>query len=421
MTLEFDEFMNYCSGSSDLEPRALRSLARPYNLAWGDEFVEFYTGTLELLGSVFRTSNEVLPITATIRGAWDAAICSVVEPGDKVLIPTNGGYWHNFAIELVKTYGGVPVVAMGEARRPITPETVEQALAGEADIKAAMLIHVETDGGIVNPHLSEIGTVLRERSDALYIVDAATSLAADDVNVDEWGADICFSGSHKGLASPAGLAFLAISERAWDVIRARKRPTQSWYTSLLTWKEVDILNCAPGKISFSFPVPLLRAVRSRLDYIVEKGLDNVIAEHEIAARAFRNGVLAMGLEIVADCVTSKESDPSRPVCRAGCRSFCANAMSFVRFPPNVRPVDFEQIMARRYGLVTISMPYNQDGFIVGTINPYQVHPRNILACLSAIGLSMKKLGVQVDLSGLEVADSVLSERADVGTVVTALD
>jgi aspartate aminotransferase-like enzyme len=421
VSLEFDEYMNYCSGSSDLEARTLRALTKPYNLAWGDDFVEFYAGTLELLGRVFRTTNEVLPIAATIRGAWDAAICSVVEPGDKVLIPSNGGYWHNFAIDIVETYGGIPIVPEGEPYRPVTHELVEQALARAPDVKAAMLIHVETDGGIVNPHLEEIGTVLRERSDALYIVDAATSLAADDVNVDAWGADICFSGSHKGLASPAGLAFLAISERAWDVIRTRATPIQSWYTSLLTWKEVDILNCAPGKISFSFPVPLFRAVRSRLDYIVEKGLENVIAEHEIAARALRSGVLAMGLELVADCVASGEAASNGAVCRNGCRSFCANSMSFVRFPPNVQPADFERLMARRYGLVTISMPYNQDGFIVGTINAYQVHPRNLLACLGAIGLSMKQLGVPVDLSGLEVADSVLSERADVGTVVTAFD
>jgi aspartate aminotransferase-like enzyme len=373
-------------------------MARPYNLAWGDEFATFYGETLELLKRLFGTENDVVAIVGTIRAAWDAALCSLIQPGDEVLIPTNGGYWHDFAVDIVRTYDGVPVLVEGEPRRPIAPRLVAEALDRHPDIKLVMTVHVDTDGGIVNRSLEEIGSVIREKSSALYVVDAATSLAADPVDVDAWGADICFSGSHKGLSSPAGLAFLTVSPSAWRRIEEREVPIRAWYTSLLTWREVDQLNPVPGKIPFSFPVSILRAVRRRLDYIFAQGLDDAIAQHEIAARAIRDCVLAMGLELYADSACS------------------ANSMTYVMFPDGVEPAPFEAAMAQRYGMVTISQPYNQDGFIVGTINEYQVHPRNLLSCLTAVGLVMKRLGADVDLvAGLDAAARVLSERKNLGS------
>jgi aspartate aminotransferase-like enzyme len=365
---DYDDYMNYCSGSSDFDLGTIRAMAKPYNLTWGNEFATFY------------------------------ALCSLIEPGDKVLVPTNGGYWHDFAVDIVRTYDGVPVLVEGEQRRPIAPEVVAGALDEHDDIKLVMMIHVDTDGGIVNPWLEAIGGIVREKSDALYVVDAATSLAADEVNVDAWGADICFSGSHKGLSSPAGLAFLAVSDKAWRRIEERKVPIRGWYCNLLTWREVDQINCKPGKIPFSFPVSILRAVRRRLDYIFNEGLDNAIAQHETAARAIRDCVLAMGLELYPDSV-----------------EFCANSMTYVKFPPGVEAGPFEARMAQRYGMVTISQPYNDDGFIVGTINEYQVHPRNLMSCLTAIGLVMKQLGADIDFGGLDAAAQVLAERPDLGS------
>jgi aspartate aminotransferase-like enzyme len=398
MSEDYDDYMNYCSGSTDFDLATVRAMAKPYNLSWGREFPRFYEETLELLKRLFRTDNEVVAIVGTIRAAWDAALCSLIQPGDQVLIPTNGGYWHNFAVDIVRTYEGVPVLVEGQPRRPIAPELVSEALDRHPGIKLVMIIHVDTDGGIVNRSLDEIGRVIREKSSALYLVDAATSLAADAVNVDAWGADICFSGSHKGLSSPAGLAFLTVSANAWRRIEEREVPIRAWYTSLLTWREVDQLTCVPGKIPFSFPVSILRAVRRRLDYIFAQGLDHAIAQHEIAARAIRECVLAMGLELYADSAVS------------------ANSMTYVMFPDGVEPGPFETAMAQRYGLVTISQPYNQDGFIVGTINEYQVHPRNLLSCLTAVGLVMKRLGADVDLAaGLDAAAGVLAERPNLGS------
>ncbi len=406
---DFDEYLNYCSGSSDFDFRTYRSMGRPYNLTWGDEFVEYYAETLKLLGQLFQTRNEVLALVGTNRVAWDTALCSLIEPGDKVLIPSNGSYWHNFAVDIVKTYEGVPIVPKGNPRKPITPEVISNALSKEDDVKAVMMVHVETDGGIVNPYLEEIGKVIREKSDALYVVDAATSLVCDEVNVDKWGADMCFSGSHKGLASPVGLAFLTVGRKAWKAVHNRKKPIPGWYNSLLTWKEVDILKCAEGKIGFSFPLPILHAVRSRLDYIFKKGPKIVVAEHEIAARAVRNCILAMGLELFPDCMNCAALDTSAPYCRASCSSFCANAMTYVKFPPQVKSPEFESIMSRSYGIVAISMPYNRSGFILGTINAYQLKPRNLLACLLAVGLAMNKLGVKINFDGIKLADEILQE------------
>lgn len=395
----FDRYLNYAPGMADISPRTLRYMAKPYNFP-GPDFFEYYNETAELLKTLFQTRNNAIMMVGPIRVGMDASICSVVEPEDKVLVLTNG-YWGDYPVEIVKAYEGRPIVLEEKAELPLSPEKVSEKLEDTKDVKAVVIMHVETDTGIVNP-VEEIGELVQE-SGAIYIVDTATSLGGMEVNVDKWNADLCFSGSHKCMSSPADLAFITVSDKAWETIEKRKTPIRSWYTSLLTWRKLW-LERKEGECPFAFPITSLHAVRAKLDCMFQEGPEKIYKKYETAGRAIRKGVIQMGLDLVPDCSKCE-----------GCESeekFCSDTVTVVKYPLGIRGQDFEELMNKKYN-VTVETPrfgrFAGKGFRIGTINfDIQLIPRNILSILTAVGLAMTELGARVELKrGVEATNQIL--------------
>jgi alanine-glyoxylate transaminase/serine-glyoxylate transaminase/serine-pyruvate transaminase len=229
----------------------------------------------------------------------------------------------------------------------------------------------------------------------LFLVDAAPSDGVIEVDADGWGADVVFSGSHKGLAAPVGLAFLAISDRVWEIAEKRKDTIRSHYSSLITWKN-EFIAPPPGKIWFSFPVPLVHAVRARLDKIFREGPENVFKRHHIAATAIRRGIKEMGIGLFTD------------------EKYSADTHCCFVNPSGVERAKVVSTMMNRYGMVIGAPPYRPELFYVGTINDNQIRPRNIMALLTCLGLTMKHLGVQVETEkAVMAADQVLQQLGGV--------
>jgi len=387
----FDEYRNSGTGISDLDFRTARHMLRPFALH-NKEFHKYWDETKEMLKKLFQTDNDLIGMTGSIRLGFDAIISNIVEPGDRVLVLSNG-YWGKYVVRVVESYNGVALLHEESPTRALDPKKVEEEIRKEGDLKAVTVMHVETDTGILHP-VADIGRIVKENTDALYVVDCATSFGGMEVDVDGWGADLCFTGSHKCLSSPVGLVFITVSDEAWDIIRKRETPILGTYNNLLPWKEPISGECEPP-----LPAAIIHAVRAKLEYIFRHGLEKIYKKHEIAARALRLGIIKMGLELLPE---STEAPP------------CSNVVTTVKYPEGVNVEKITEIMGVRYGIGFLPSPYRAGCFQLGTINESQLSPRHILYLITCLGLTLSELGVKVKLEeAIRAANEILLSLEEV--------
>jgi aspartate aminotransferase-like enzyme len=392
----FDEQLQYAGGATDLHPAILRTMCRPHVSPWIEEFKPYYEDVLASLNELYQTHQDVLILMGMIRAGMDAVICSLVEPGDRIVVASNG-FWSDYWIELVESYGGVPVVLREEWGRPWSAQKIRSELHRlEGDAKAFCLTHVETSTGVVNPP-QEIGEIVKERG-LLYILDCAQSLGGMEVKMDEWGADFCIGGSHKCMSIPAGLAFVGVSEEGWKAIEGREVPIRGRYMNLAHWKHLWAQT--PARVSLG--APLLFALGSVLDLIFQQTPQEVYRRHRVAAKAIRSGIRELGLNLFVNCSQCPGCDsPKR---------FCADTVTVFRYPRGVVHEDFAKIMSQQYGIAIGGGIGKLKGKIcrIGPAGLVQILPRNIFALVTSIGLAMRQLGAKVEIqSAIDVVNRVL--------------
>ncbi|QHS16582.1 alanine--glyoxylate aminotransferase family protein [haloarchaeon 3A1-DGR] len=254
-------------------------------------FAERYEAVCGKLATVYGTDHDVVvPGGEGILGL-EAAIASLVAPGDRVLCVSNGLYGDGFA-DFVESYGGEATVVSAPYDEgydlAAVDDALETAAAEGSPIEVATLVHCETPTGTLN----DIGPVLDrlEDHDVVSVVDAVSALGGTPVPTDR--IDVCLGASQKCFSAPPGLTTAAISDRAWD--RMTERDPTSLYTNFLPWRDV----------SEGFPYTHLSAnvaaLDAALDLLLEEGLESVFDRHERAARRCRERGREIGIEIYPD-------------------------------------------------------------------------------------------------------------------------
>ena len=237
---------------------------------------------------VFRTKDPVLLFSSSGTGAMQASVVNFLSAGDKALIIRGGKFGERFG-EICRAFGVSTVdydLTWGE---PADPSRVKELLSENPGVKAVYGTLCETSTGVVNDIEGIAGVV--SGTDAILVVDAISGLTADEMKTDEWGVDVVVSGSQKGLMLPPGLAFLSVSPKARDL--AGKSDLPKYYFNLrsaITSHEEDDTPWTPA-------ISLVMGLNGALDMILGEGLDNVVARHARLARATREAVEAIGLEI----------------------------------------------------------------------------------------------------------------------------
>lgn len=281
-------------GPSDMHPRVYQAMGAPLTGHLDPYFIGVMDDTKTLLRYVFRTENDLtIPISATGSAGMETCICNLVEPGDEVLVCVGGVFGDRMA-QMVERHGGTLIRLEGEPGYPFTPGQVRRALDG-CRPKLVSLVHAETSTGVLQP-LEEIIRVIHEY-DALVLVDTVASLGGTPVEVDEWGIDVCYTGSQKCLSAPPGLAPVTLNERALAAISARKTPVDNWYLDL------SLINAywdGDRVYHHTAPVSLIYALREALVLVHEEGLEHAQARHALNYEAFRAGIDAMGLAFFVD-------------------------------------------------------------------------------------------------------------------------
>lgn len=245
---------------------------------------------LKLLG---ETANDVLVLTASGTGAMESAIANTVSAGDKVLSLVQGIFSERWA-RIAEAYGAQVERLSVEPGREIDPAAVRDKLKADKTktIKAVTITHNETSTGVIND-LQKISEAVSEHG-AVSIVDAVTSFGACPLPIDRWGVDIVVTGSQKALMLPPGLAFVFVSQRAWEAQATCRSPR--FYFDFAKYRKSLQDDTTPFTPNVSF----VAGLKVSLDLIRQEGPEAVFARHRRLRSSLRAGLKAMGLKLFVE-------------------------------------------------------------------------------------------------------------------------
>jgi len=250
-----------------------------------------------LLRAAFMTGNALtFPLSAPGSAAMEAAFANLLEPGDKVVVCINGVFGTRMA-ENVRRMRGELVVVEDDWGAAVDPEKLRAALQAHPDTGVVAFVHAETSTG-VRSDAEALCRIAREAG-CLTIVDAVTSLGGVELRVDEWQADVVYSGSQKCLSCPPGISLITFSDAAARRVKARNTPVQSWFldVSLLMayWQ-------GEGGRTYhhTAPVNALYALHEALLMLQEEGLEQAWQRHRARHEELAVGLQEIGLDFVVD-------------------------------------------------------------------------------------------------------------------------
>ena len=282
------------AGPSNVNPRVLRAMINPLLGYLDPDFISIMDTVAAMLRQVFGAADGfTLPVSGTGSAGMEACLANILEPGD-VAVVVNHGYFGERLAEIARRHGATAAPVQGEWGSAITPEAVEAELKRHPKVKLLAVVHAETSTGVLQP-LEELAR-LAHAHDALFLVDAVTSLGGAPVEVDSTGIDACYSATQKCLGAPPGLAPVHINEHALTAIQARKEPPRSWYLDLGLLRKY--WEGGARVYHHTAPMTMVYALREALRLVLEEGLEERYARHRRNGRALRAGLEALGLRLL---------------------------------------------------------------------------------------------------------------------------
>jgi alanine-glyoxylate transaminase/serine-glyoxylate transaminase/serine-pyruvate transaminase len=269
-------------------PRVVRAMATPPVGHLDPDLLKIYAEEQELLRYVFQTQNEwTFALSGTGTSSMEAALTNLIEPGDDVLVAIIGYFGERLAE--IATRLGAKVDRVNKPLGEIfAVEEIEAALK-QKKYKIFAFVHAETSTGAEQLHVKEIVDAAH-KGGALVVIDTVTSLGSIPLKVDEWGVDVAYSASQKGLGAPSGLAPITVGPRAREAIEKRVKPVSSFYLDLKHYA-----NYWGGAHAYhhTASASLHYALREALRMIYEEGLDNVHARMRKNAELLWSGLSAI--------------------------------------------------------------------------------------------------------------------------------
>jgi aspartate aminotransferase-like enzyme len=287
----------FTPGPTPLLPAAQAAMAAANFHHRTAEFRKLYTGTLAALREFIGTRNDVLLLACSGTGAMEAALTNLTSPGDRVLVLTAGKFGERWR-DLARAFGCAPEVVSADYGQTFAPDSIRARLA--PGISAVLVQATESSTG-ARHDIEAIARLLREHAPgALLVVDAITGLGTTALDVDGWGVDVIIGGSQKALMVPPGLAYLAVSDRAWARMDASK--SARYYFDLRQERKA----AAKGESAFTPATALVAALAAALQYLrdiaggsIASGRDLLVENAECCAAMTRAAALELGLSLFA--------------------------------------------------------------------------------------------------------------------------
>jgi (S)-ureidoglycine-glyoxylate aminotransferase len=296
-------------GPINVHPRVLRAMSVQLLGQFDPEFTVYMNETMALYRQVFETENRwTFLIDGTSRAAIEAAMVSLLEPGDDAVI-VNAGRFGLLLIEIAERCGARIHVVEAEWGRVVEADAVEDVVR-RVKPRVVACVHGDTSTTMAQP-IADIGAVCR-RHDALLYVDTTATLSGMPVPVDAWGADVVTAGLQKCLGGPSGSAPITISDRAAERIFGRRhvekgiaRPGADGNGPRIGSNYFDLAMImdywSPARLNHhTEAASMLYAARECARVALEEGLPARFARHAIAGRAVVAAAEALGLEVYGD-------------------------------------------------------------------------------------------------------------------------
>ncbi len=287
-------------GPTPVPSNVLLAMAQPMIHHRTPEYEALFVEVRAGLKKLFQTAQDVVPFTCSGTGALEAAVVNTLSAGDRVAVVQAGKFGERW-VEIARAYGLDVLELASPFGGTVSPARVEEALAKYPGIKAVLTQHSESSTGVL--HDVRGYAAVTAKHPAILIVDAVSSLAIADLQMDAWGVDVVVAGSQKGLMLPPGLAFCALSDKAWAKTKTSTLP--KYYFNITDERKF----VAKNEAHFTPAVSIVVGLREVLRMIESEGLANVFRRHDRLARATRAGVEALGLEVFAKATPSPALTP----------------------------------------------------------------------------------------------------------------
>jgi serine---pyruvate transaminase len=355
-------------GPTPVPEETLLELARPVPHHRTPEFRQILAEVLRDLQTVYCTKNPVIPLTCSGTGALEAALVNGVPQGGKAICLIAGKFgerWKN----LCKAYGIEAINVVVPYGLAVQPAQLEKALAEHPDAVAVCATLSETSTGVFQD-IAAFGSIV-SRTPAILIVDGVSGLGAMECRTDAWSIDICCTGSQKALMMPPGLAFVSVSEKAWQAIDRNNSP-RTFYFDLKKARD----KIKDPDTPFTPAHTMLRAMRVSLKKLLAQGIEQVWAEHARNAAAARAGLTALGLDVF----------PSPP----------NNALTAVKMPAGIDSSELLKRLEKQYGLKLANGQDQLKGKIIRLAHMGYIDKFDVLAAISGVELVLGEMGHAIE-------------------------
>ncbi len=290
-------------GPTPLLPAALHAMMGSDIHHRTEDFRKLYKQVLSDLQQVLGTVNDVLVPVSSGTGGLEAATQNFFSPGDETLVVSAGKFGERW-VEMMKAWGMKATVLSAPYGDAVQPAAVEEALAKNPNFKGVFVQASESSTGTQHD-VKTMGLAVK-KTNAIFVVDAITGIGTMPLDIDGWGLDVVIGGSQKAFMIPPGLAFLAISAKAWAIADSSKAPR--FYFDLKKEKK----NAVNGESAWTPNTSLLLALGEALKYIKAMGMDKLVENAQILARATREAVKALGLELFSTSPASSVTSVRPP-------------------------------------------------------------------------------------------------------------
>jgi aspartate aminotransferase-like enzyme len=362
--MKFEQKLIMLPGPTNVSPRVMQAMTQPVINHRSDTFREFYRELLNRTRGLFQTRGDVVILSSSGTGGVETAVFNLIRPGDVAIVSIFGEFSTRLA-EAIEIAGGKVVPVKSDFGKAPSLSQLEEAMNKAGKFRAMFLVHNETSTGVAVPYVREATRLARDHG-AFSVIDAISSLGGYAIPVDEWGVDVCITGSQKCIAAPPGIALLSVSRQVVDFLKTS--PPRVRYFDIQKYLEYG----AKGETPFTPALPLFYALDEALKELDEEGLDKRVQRHDVMASAIYEEVSKLNLKAVAS-----------PDVRS-------KTVIAVYYPAGVDDAQFRKTLSHDKNIVIAGGfgPFAGKVFRVGCMG--QVNKDYVDRTLAAIGETLKK-------------------------------
>jgi aspartate aminotransferase-like enzyme len=371
----------FSPGPTMLPPEVLLKMAEPIMHHREPEFEKIFAEIREDLKYLFQTKNEVLVFTSSGTGAMEGAVSNILSKGDKAVVVRGGKFGERWG-EICKAYGVEFIPIDVEWGKAVDPEKIQKILESDSSIRAVYTQATETSTGVMHP-VRKISEIVSRYENTVMVVDGITAVGVFDIPMDKWGLDVLISGSQKAMMLPPGLAFAALSPKAWRFVERSNLP--KYYFDF----KKELKSAQKNQNSYTPAISLFIGLRETLRMIRKEGLEGVFRRHEALAGATRAAVKALGLELYA---------PETP----------SNALTAVKVPAGIDGIKLQNLFFEKFGITVAEGQDRAKGKIIRIAHLGYYERLDMIMVISALEMLLKEMGHRFELgAGLKAAEEIL--------------